>query len=52
MERCQRFIQKTVLYTVRLCFANDIIYAYENILNKDNQALLYNRQYKFMKRSI
>ena len=39
-KRCEKFIQEKNLspYSLGYCFANDIIYAYENILNKDKQS--------------
>jgi len=37
MKRCERFTQEKYpsLYSLGSCFANDLIYIYENILNKD-----------------
>jgi len=39
-KRCEKFIQEKnpSPYSLGYCFANDIIYAYENILNKDKQS--------------
>ena len=39
-KRCEEFIQEknSSPYSLGYCFANDIIYAYENILNKDKQS--------------
>jgi len=44
IERCERFVQEKNLpsrllpYSLGYCFANDIIYAYENILNKNKES--------------
>ena len=44
IKRCERFIQEKNLpsrllpYSLGYCFANDIIYAYENILNKNRES--------------
>jgi len=40
MKICERFIQEKYPhpYTLGSCFANDFIYIYENILNKDKQS--------------
>jgi hypothetical protein len=37
MKRCERFTQEKYPspYSLGYCFANDLIYIYENILNKD-----------------
>ncbi|MFP3257498.1 MAG: hypothetical protein RXO36_06850 [Candidatus Nanopusillus acidilobi] len=39
-KRCERFIKEKnpSPYTLGACFANDIIYAYENILNKNKES--------------
>jgi len=43
IKRCKKFMQEKnppsyLPYSLGYCFANDIIYAYENILNKDKQS--------------
>jgi hypothetical protein len=40
MKRCERFTQEKYpsSYSLGSCFANDFIYIYENILNKDKQS--------------
>jgi len=40
MKICEKFIQEKYPYSYALgsCFANDLIYIYENILNKDKQS--------------
>jgi len=40
MERCERFIQEKYPspYSLGYCFANDFVYIYENLLNKDKQS--------------
>jgi len=40
IEICERYIQEKCpyLYALGSCFANDLIYIYENILNKDKQS--------------
>jgi len=40
IKRCERFIQEKYPnpYALESCFANDLIYIYENILNKDKQS--------------
>ncbi len=40
MKRCERFTQEKYPspYSLGYCFANDLIYIYENILNKDKQS--------------
>ncbi|MFZ8801055.1 MAG: hypothetical protein ACO2ON_02640 [Candidatus Nanopusillus sp.] len=43
IERCERFVQEKnkspyLPYSLGYCFANDIIYAYENILNKNKES--------------
>jgi hypothetical protein len=41
MKICERFIKKkdpSLSYSLGLCFANNLIYIYENILNKDKQS--------------
>ena len=41
MKICKRYIQKKDLslpYSLGYCFANDFIYIYENLLNKDKQS--------------
>jgi hypothetical protein len=41
MKICERFIKKkdpSLSYSLGLCFANDLIYIYENLLNKDKQS--------------
>jgi len=40
IKRCEKFIREKnpSPYSLGYCFANDIIYAYENILNKDKQS--------------
>jgi len=35
---CEEYTQKPSPYTLGACFANDLIYVYENILNKDKQS--------------
>jgi len=41
IERCERFIKKkdpSLSYSLGYCFANDLIYIHENLLNKDKQS--------------
>jgi hypothetical protein len=40
MKRCERFAEEKYPYPYALgsCFANDLIYIYENLLNKDKQS--------------
>ena len=46
-KKCEKFIQEKnspayLPYSLGSCFANDIIYAYENILNKNKESLKLN----------
>jgi hypothetical protein len=40
IKRCERFMQEKCpyIYALGSCFANDLIYIYENLLNKDKQS--------------